>query len=68
MSRERKDSKNFTCKMNAETYKKLDEYCTLTGLSKTAVVEKAIDGFVDASIESMKELTIRVQEKLTNSN
>lgn len=66
MSREKKDSRNFTCKMNTETYNKLDEYCLVSGLSKTAVVERAINGFVDASLESMKELKIRVKEKLSS--
>ena len=36
--------------------KKLEEYCQVSGLSKTAVVEKAVERYVDENLETMKEI------------
>lgn len=36
--------------------KKLEEYCNISGLSKTAVVEKAVERYVDENLATMKEI------------
>ena len=56
MPRAKKESENFSCKLAAEIYKKLEEYCQVSGLSKTAVVERAVDRYVDENLETMKEI------------
>ena len=44
MAREKKDHKNFTCKMSSNIYLMLEEYSAISGMSKTI-------------IDAMKELT-----------
>ena len=56
MARAKKEAENFSCKIAAEIYKKLEEYCRVSGLSKTAVVEKAVERYVDENLETMKEI------------
>ena len=57
MAREKKDYKSFTCKMSSNVYLMLDEYSAISGMSKTIVVERAIERYVNENIEAMKELT-----------
>ncbi len=57
MAREKKDHKNFTCKMSSNIYLMLEEYCEISGMSKTIVVERAIERYVNENIDAMKELT-----------
>ena len=42
MTREKKNNHPVTLRMDAEVYKKLNEYCKETGLSKTVAIERAI--------------------------
>ena len=56
MARAKKEAENFSCKIAVEIYKKLEEYCQVSGLSKTAVVEKAVERYVDENLETMKEI------------
>lgn len=56
MPRAKKESENFSCKIAVEIYKKLEEYCRISGLSKTAVVEKAVERYVDENLDAMKEI------------
>ncbi len=43
MPREKKDNHPVTIRMDASIYKKLNDYCKETGLTKTAAIERAID-------------------------
>lgn len=43
MPREEKDNHPITIRMEASIYKKLNDYCRETGLTKTAAIERAID-------------------------
>lgn len=42
MVRQRKDYVAVSFKLDKSIYNKLDEYCTVTGMPKTVVVEKAL--------------------------
>lgn len=57
MTREKKDSKNFTCKFDREIFERLEEYCKLTGQSKTAVVERAVEKYVDERFDLMRDVS-----------
>ena len=57
MPREKKDAKNFACKYNREIFEKLDEYCQLSGQSKTAVVERAVQKYLKKNLEKMREFS-----------
>lgn len=57
MAREKKDSKNFTCKFDREIFERLEEYCKLTGQSKTAVVERAVEKYVDERFDLMRDVS-----------
>ena len=56
MPREKKDSKNFACKFDREIFEKLEEFCRLSGQSKTVVVERAVEKYVTDNMEKMREL------------
>ena len=55
MPRQKKDFKNFGCKFNREIFEKLNEYCEISGQSKTDVVERAVKKYLDENFEKMKE-------------
>ncbi len=57
MAREKKDSKNFACKLDREVFEKLEEYCELSGQSKTTVVERAIQKYLEENMEKMREFS-----------
>ena len=57
MSREKKDAKNFTCKFDREIFERLEEYCLLSGQSKTMVVERAVQKYLDNNLEKMREFS-----------
>ncbi|MBQ6231973.1 MAG: hypothetical protein IJJ80_00530 [Clostridia bacterium] len=57
MPREKKDAKNFACKFDREIFEKLEEYCQLSGQSKTAVVERAVQKYLKKNLEKMREFT-----------
>lgn len=56
MSREKKDAKNFACKFDREIFEKLEEFCKLSGQSKTAVVERAVEKYIEENLEMIKEM------------
>lgn len=57
MSREKKDAKNFSCKLDREIFDQLEEYCRLSGQSKTTAVERAIRKYLEENMEKMRELS-----------
>ena len=57
MPREKKDAKNFACKFDREIFEKLEEYCQLSGQSKTAVVERAVQKYLKKNLEKMREFS-----------
>lgn len=57
MSREKKDAKNFTCKFDRAIFERLEEFCRLSGQSKTAVVERAVEKYLEENIELMREVS-----------
>ena len=56
MPREKKDAKNFACKFDREIFEKLEEFCKVSGQNKTAVVERAVEKYLDENLEMMKEV------------
>lgn len=57
MPRQKKDSKNFACKFDREIFEKLEEFCRLSGQSKTVVVERAVEKYVTENMEKMREFS-----------
>lgn len=57
MPREKKDAKAFGCKFDREIFQKLEEFCRLSGQSKTAVVERAVQKYLDENLEKMREFS-----------
>lgn len=57
MPRERKDSKNFACKFDRAIFEKLEEFCELSGQNKTAVVERAVQKYLEENLEKMREFS-----------
>lgn len=57
MSRGKKDSKNFTCKFDRTIFELLEEYCRLSGQSKTTVVERAVQRYIENNYEKIRELS-----------
>lgn len=57
MPREKKDAKNFACKFNREIFEKLEEFCELSGQNKTAVVERAVQKYLEENLEKMREFS-----------
>ena len=57
MSREKKDGKNFACKFNRIIFERLEEFCKLSGQSKTAVVERAVEKYLAENLEKMREFS-----------
>ena len=57
MPREKKDAKNFACKFDREIFEKLEEYCQLSGQSKTAVVERAVQKYLKKNLDKMREFS-----------
>jgi hypothetical protein len=54
MPREKKDAKNFACKFDRSIFEKLEEFCELSGQNKTAVVERAVEKYLDENLEKMR--------------
>ncbi len=57
MSREKKNARNFACKFDEEIFKRLEEFCSLSGQNKTAVVERAVDKYLEENLEKMREFS-----------
>lgn len=47
MAQKTKESKPFNMRMEIKTYEKLNEFCELSGQSKTVAVERAINMYID---------------------
>ncbi|MCM1025618.1 MAG: hypothetical protein NC541_10345 [bacterium] len=60
MPREKKDAKNFACKFDREIFEKLEEFCQLSGQNKTLVVERAVQKYLEANLEKMREFSKRL--------
>lgn len=56
MPREKKDAKHFGCKFDRKIFEQLDEFCRISGQNKTAVVERAVQLYLNSNMEKMKEL------------
>ena len=61
MSREKKDARNFTCKFDSKIFAKLEEYCQLSGQSKTLVVECAVKKYLNENLEMMREVAKKLR-------
>ncbi len=59
MPRAKKEAENFSCKIAIDIYRMLKEYCEISGLSKTAVVEKAIERYVNDNMAAMRDIAER---------
>ena len=57
MPRKKKDSRNFTCKFDREIFERLEEFCQLSGQSKTIVVERAVQKYLEENLEKMREFS-----------
>ena len=57
MAREKKDYKNFACKFERAIYEKLEEFCELSGQTKTGVVERAVEKYLDENLEKMRDFS-----------
>ena len=60
MSREKKEAKNFACKFDKEIFEKLEEFCRLSGQNKTAVVERAVQKYVDENLDMIREVAAKL--------
>lgn len=57
MPREKKDARNFACKFDREIFERLQEFCQLSGQSKTNVVERAVQKYLEENLEKMREFS-----------
>lgn len=57
MPREKKEAKNFACKFDKAIFDKLEDFCRLSGQSKTAVVERAVEKYLEENLERMREFS-----------
>ena len=57
MPRKKKDAKAFGCKFDRDIFLRLEEYCKLSGQNKTAVVERAVQKYLDENLEKMREFS-----------
>lgn len=57
MPREKKDAKPFSCKFDRLIYEQLEEFCRLSGQSKTTVVERAVQKYLEENMEKMREFS-----------
>lgn len=56
MPQKKKDARNFGCKLDRATFERLEEFCAISGQSKTLVVERAIRKYIDENMALMKEI------------
>ena len=57
MARDKKDAKNFACKFDKEIFERLEEFCQLSRQNKTAVVERAVEKYLEENLEKMREFS-----------
>ena len=62
MAREKKDAKNFTGKIDRKVFERLEEYCRLSGLNKTVVVERALNKYFNDNLEKMRKFSEELQD------
>lgn len=58
MSREKKDGINFGCKLDRKIFEQLGEYCKISRQSKTGVVERALQKYLEENLEKMREFSL----------
>ncbi len=56
MARERKDSTPITVRMDTPTFERLEDYCRLSGQTKTIAIERAVNQFIDEYEEQIQKL------------
>ena len=56
MPREKKEAKNFACKFDKSIFEKLEDFCKLSGMNKTNVVERAVEKYIEENMELVKEV------------
>lgn len=59
MARPNKEHKPFCCKMDKAIFDALEQFCSDTGFSKTAVVENALSQYIKIQSELQHELKCR---------
>lgn len=57
MPREKKDAKNFACKFDRVIFEKLEEFCKISGMNKTTVVERAVEKYLEENMDKMREFS-----------
>lgn len=57
MARPKKDAVSFGCKFDRSIFEKLEEFCELSGQSKTGVVERAVQKYLEENLEKMREFS-----------
>ena len=57
MPRDKKDARNFACKLDRKVFEKLEEFCELSGQNKTMVVERAVQKYLEENLEKMREFS-----------
>ncbi len=57
MAKEKKDSRNFSCKFDRRIFERLEDFCALSGQNKTAVIERAVDKYLEENLEKMREFS-----------
>ena len=55
MPRVKKDARAFSCKFDRVIFEKLEEFCRLAGMNKTAVVERAVNKYLEENMEKKQE-------------
>lgn len=56
MPRDKKEAKNFACKFDKGIFDKLEDFCRLSGMSKTNVVERAVEKYIEENMEAVREI------------
>lgn len=54
MAKPKKESKPCSLRMETSIYKKLEDFCQKTGISKTTVLEKGVIAFIESYYARMK--------------
>ncbi len=52
-----KTAKNFTCKFDQDIFERLEEFCQLSRQNKTVVVERAVQKYLDETMDKMREFS-----------
>lgn len=58
MPRQKKDSRPLNIKMDRELFEQLEEFCSLTGISKTLVVERGVKMFLESTKDLMDAMKV----------